>query len=94
MMIVSVLELGHGDSHLFDVEEDAAMNGLLLQRAVEAFGDTVGLWLGDVGEARRDAPELDLVEEIVGGVLGAMIHAQGGIVGWTAPFAALAEALG
>ena len=55
-MIVSFLELGHGDAYLVDVAEDAAVDGLLLQRPVETFGDAVGLRFGDQGEARR-APQ-------------------------------------
>ncbi len=60
MVIVAIAERGHGGAHLFDIAEDAAMNGLLLQRPIEALGDAVGLRFGNEGEARRDAPELDL----------------------------------
>jgi hypothetical protein len=49
---------------------------LLLQRPVETLGYTIGLWLGDEGGARRNTPELDRVEEIIGGVLRAVVHAQ------------------
>ena len=52
------------------------MNDLLLERPVEAFGHAVGLWLGDEGEARGDSPELNLVEEVVGRVLRAVVYAQ------------------
>ena len=52
MAIVSILELGDSLPDLFEVAEDAPMNDLFLQRAVKAFGDTVGLWLGHKGEAR------------------------------------------
>lgn len=76
MAIVTVLELDDSGTHFFDVPEDAAMNGLLLQRPVEALGDAVGLRLGDEGETRSDTPEPDLVEEVVGRVLRAVIHAQ------------------
>ena len=61
MAIVSILERGDGLPDLFEVAEDAPMNSLLLQRAVEAFGDTVSLGFGHKGEARSDAPEPDLV---------------------------------
>ena len=77
MAIVTILELGDRRANFFEISEDTAVNGLLLQRSVEAFGDAVGLRLGDEGEARCDAPELDLVEEVVGRVLRAVIHAQG-----------------
>jgi hypothetical protein len=43
MAIVTILERGNGGAHLFDVLEDTAMNGLLLQRPVEALGHAVGL---------------------------------------------------
>ena len=76
MAIVTILERGHGGAHLFDVLEDTAVNGLLLQRPVETLGYAIGLRLGDEGEARRNTPELDRVEEIIGGVLHAVVHAQ------------------
>ncbi|WP_333686986.1 hypothetical protein [Methylococcus capsulatus] len=37
MAIVAIPELGDGLPHLFEVAEEAAMNGLFLQRPVEAF---------------------------------------------------------
>ena len=76
MAIVSILERGDSISDLFEVAEDAPMNSLLLQRAVEAFGDTVSLGFGHKGEARSDAPEPDLVKEVIGRVLRPVIHAQ------------------
>ena len=76
MAIVAILEFGHGDAHLFEVREDAAMEHLFLERPVEAFSDAIGLRFGDEGKAWRDAPELDLVEEIVSGILRAVVHAQ------------------
>ena len=76
MAIVEVLEGGDGETNFLDVPEEAAMDGLFLQRPVEALGDAVGLRLGDEGEARSDAPEADLVEEVIGGVPGSMVHAQ------------------
>ena len=58
MAIVSILERGDGLPDLFEVAEDAPMNDLFLQRAVEAFGDTVGFVFGHNGEARSDAQNL------------------------------------
>ena len=55
MAVVTIPERGHGGAHLFDVPEETAVNGLLLQRPVETPGHAVGLWLGDKGKARRDA---------------------------------------
>ena len=69
MAIVAILELDDRSPNLFQVREDATMNGLLLQCPVEALGDAIRLWLGNEGEARRDAPEPDLVEEVIGRVL-------------------------
>ena len=53
------------------------MDDLFLQRAIEPLGDAVGLGLGDEGVGRLDAPELDLVGEVVRQILGAVIHPQG-----------------
>jgi hypothetical protein len=51
------------------------MDGLLLQGPLEPFGHAVGLRLGDEGKAWGNAPELDLIEEVVSSVLRAVIHA-------------------
>jgi len=42
MAVVTIPERGHGGTHLFDVLEDTAVNGLLLQRSVETLGHAVG----------------------------------------------------
>src|SRR5664279_2815347 len=76
MMIVTFLELGDGNTNLFDIAEDPAMNGLFLQGPVEAFCNAVGLGLGNVGETRCDAPELELIDKVVGRILRPVIHAQ------------------
>jgi hypothetical protein len=73
MTIVTIPELGNGLPHFFQVTEDAAVNGLLLQRPVEALGHTVGLRLGNEGETLVDAPEFNLFQEVISGVLRAMI---------------------
>jgi hypothetical protein len=65
--IVAIPERGDDLPNLFEIAEEAAMDGLLLQRPVEALGDTIGLGLGNEGEALVDAPELDLLQEVVGG---------------------------
>jgi hypothetical protein len=67
--IVAILELDNRSPDFLQVPEDATMNGLLLQCPVEALGDAIRLWLGNEGEARRDAPEPDLVQEVIGRVL-------------------------
>ncbi len=69
MAIVAILELDNRSPDFLQVPEDATMNGLLLQCPVEALGDAIRLWLGNEGEARRDAPEPDLVQEVIGRVL-------------------------
>ncbi len=76
MEIVAFLELGDGDTNPFEVLEDTTVEDLFLQRPIESFGNTIGLRFGDEGEAWRDAPELDLVEEVVSGILRAVVHAQ------------------
>jgi hypothetical protein len=52
------------------------VNGLFLQRPVEALSDTIRLRFGDDGDARRDTPEPDLLQEVVVGVLRAVIRSQ------------------
>ena len=69
MTVVTILKLDDRSPDFLQVPEDATMNGLLLQCPVEALGDAIRLWLGNEGEARRDAPEPDLVQEVIGRVL-------------------------
>src|ERR1035438_2548667 len=76
MAIVAFLELGHGDTNLGEVLEDTTVEDLFLQRPIESFGNTIGLWFGDKGKAGRDAPELDLIEEVVSGILRAVVYTQ------------------
>ena len=58
-----------------DVAVDATMDDLFLQGAIEPLGDAVGLGLGDKG--RLDAPELDLVGEVVRQILSIRIEPPG-----------------
>jgi hypothetical protein len=51
--IVAFLELGDGDAHVLDIPEGTAVNGLFLQRSVEALCDAIGLRLGDEGEPQN-----------------------------------------
>src|SRR3989304_4069602 len=76
MRIVSLDEFTDGATHLLDVAEHASVDRLVLERAVEPLGNAVGLRLRDEREARRDTPELHLVQEVVRHVLRAVIHAQ------------------
>lgn len=66
MAIITIPELGDGLLQFFEVAEDAAMDGLLLQRAVEALNHAIGPRLGDEGEALVDAPQHELLQEVVG----------------------------
>ena len=74
--IVEFDEVADGVPQLRDVAVDATMDDLFLQRAIEPLGDAVGLGLGDEGVGRLDAPELDLVGEVVRQILGAVIHGR------------------
>lgn len=47
MATVAVLEIGHDGANFLDVLEDAAVDGLLFERPVEAFSDTVGAQQAD-----------------------------------------------
>jgi hypothetical protein len=49
---------------------------LFLQRPVETLDHAVGLRFGHEGKALVDPPERDLVQEVGGSVLRAVIHAQ------------------
>jgi hypothetical protein len=69
MTVVTILKLDDRSPDFLQVPEDATVNGLFLQRPVEALSDAIRLRFGDEGEARRDAPEPDLVEEVIGRVL-------------------------
>src|SRR5713101_4055550 len=76
MTVVTILKLDDRSPDFLQVPEDATVNGLFLQRPVEALSDAIRLRFGDEGEARRDAPEPDLVQEVIGRVLRTVIHAQ------------------
>lgn len=66
MAIVAFSKFGDSRPELLQVAVDAAVGRLLIERAVEALDDTVGLRLGRESEAGRDATELDRLEEVVG----------------------------
>jgi hypothetical protein len=74
--IVTILERDDCGPNFLKVPEDAIVSGLFLQRPVEALSDTIRLRFGDDSEAQCDAPELDLLQEVVGGVLRAMVRSQ------------------
>src|SRR6202158_2506544 len=76
MTVVTILKLDDRRPDFLQVSEDATVNAFFLQRPVEALSAAIRLRFGDEGEARRDAPEPDLVEEVIGRVLRTVIHAQ------------------
>ena len=51
MTIVTVFEIGHGKADFLDVLEDTAVDNLLFERPVEAFGDPVGLRFCNEGKS-------------------------------------------
>src|SRR3712207_8679860 len=61
---------------LVDGPEDASMHDLLSERAEESLDDAIGLRLSDEGVARRHAPEPDLLLEVVGHEVAAVIVAE------------------
>src|SRR4249919_951884 len=71
--IVEFEELPHGSADVVDSLVDAAVDDLFLEGSEEAFGHAVGFGLADEGEARRHAPEFDLVLEVVGHECVAMV---------------------
>jgi len=73
MTVVTILKLDDRSPDFLQVPEDATVNGLFLQCPVEALSDAIRLRFGDEGEARRDAPEPDLVEEVIGRVLRTVV---------------------
>ena len=58
MTVVTILKLDDRSPDFLEVPEDATVNGLFLQRPVEALSDAIRLRFGDEGEARRDAQNL------------------------------------
>lgn len=77
MAIVAFLELGCGDS-----TRTSASFLKIRSRKTCSFGvlfvrPHIGLRFGDEGKSWRDAPELDLTEEMVSVLLRAVVHAQG-----------------
>ena len=59
MAIIAIPEFRDRLSHLFDIPEDAPMNGLFFQGSVESFGNTMGLRFGNEGKAGGWFPRAD-----------------------------------
>src|SRR5215213_9015701 len=81
--VVACDEGADGVADLVDGLEDASVDGLLLQRAEEALDDAIRLGLSDEGVARRHAPEADLLLEVVGHEVAAVVMAQREAAGCT-----------
>src|SRR5450830_276744 len=77
VLVVEVDERLHGLAQLGHRAVDAAVDDLLLEGAEEALRDAVGLRLLDEGVARFHSPEAHLVAEVLGDILGAVVHAKG-----------------
>ena len=65
MAVIAGHKRGDCPFNFVEIAEDSSIDGLLLEGAVEAFSDTVGLGLLDEGKAWGDAPEGDLVLKMV-----------------------------
>src|SRR5215211_8725977 len=74
--VVACDEGADGVADLVDGLEDAAVDGLLFQRAEEALDDAVRFRLADEGVARRQAPEPGLSLEAVGHEVAAVVVAE------------------
>src|SRR3712207_841433 len=74
--VVAGDEGADGVADLVDGLEDAAVHDLLLQGSEEALDDAIRLGFSDEGIARRHAPEPDLLAEVVGHEVAAVVVAQ------------------
>jgi hypothetical protein len=74
--VVALDERADGVADLVDGLEDAAVDGLFFQRSEQPLDDAVRLGFGHEGVARRDAPEPDLLPEVVGHEVAAVVVAQ------------------
>src|ERR1035437_1631415 len=59
-----------------DVAKHPSIDCLLFECAVESLSDPMGLWFAYKSKTRLDAPESDLLQEVVRQILGSMIHAE------------------
>src|SRR4028118_1596934 len=81
--VVAGDEGADGVADLVDGLEDASVDGLLFQRAEEALDDAIRFRLSDEGMARRHAPELRLLLEVVGHEVAAVVVAEREAAGGT-----------
>src|SRR5215212_10741116 len=65
-----------GVADLVDGLEDASMHDLLLQRSEQALDHSIRFRLSDEGVAWRHAPEPDLLLEVVGHEVAAVVVAE------------------
>jgi len=69
-------EAADGIAHVIDRLVDPAMDDLLLEGAEEALDDAIGFGLADKGVTWRDAPGADLLLEVIGHEVAAVVVAQ------------------
>src|SRR5271165_1624903 len=74
--VVADDEVADGVTDFIDSLIDAAVHDLFLERAKEPFDHAIRLGFADEGVARRDAPEPDLLLEVVRHEVAAVIVAQ------------------
>src|ERR1700757_2856091 len=74
--VVRSTKLVEREAQLLDRAEALHPQQLLLQRSNEPFGDSVPLRRAHEGRTRLDPEEVDLVLEVVGDVLAAVVVAQ------------------
>jgi hypothetical protein len=65
LAVVGVHEAPDCGPHLIEVLEKAAMDDLLFDGPVEAFGHAIGLWLFNEGETGVNAPVFQLVLKMI-----------------------------
>ena len=66
LAVITINEGSQCRAQVFDGVKGAPVDRLLLERADEAFGDTVRLGLTEKGEAGGNAPETQLLLIVVG----------------------------
>src|ERR1019366_5167712 len=59
-----------------DIAKHPSIDGLFFECAVESLSDPIGLRFAYKSKTRLDAPESDLLQEVVRQILGSMIHAE------------------
>jgi hypothetical protein len=76
VLVISFHEFRDRNPQLFNVAISAAIDDLLFESFIEPLHDSVGLRLRYECKARRNSPELDLVQKMIREILAAVIHPQ------------------